>query len=189
MSYRIWHTMFQGEFCALGPLEGVLADEEILRGMSRADGFPGDAFYEMRADYPKNIKIPDNLYTAIHHVVSARMRAALEPELNGSNVEFLPVRVKNHKGRFDPGEFFIVNALDVIDAIDVDASGGDLNPLAPTQLMSVDQVVMKPLPGQPALFRPANWTRLIFVRADIVEKLESAGLTGLSFWELDEFTG
>lgn len=189
MSYLIWHNMYEDKFCALGALEGVPADEQIRRGVSRLEGFPGDAFYEMRADYPKNIKVPDNVYTMIHHVVSGRLRAALEPELGTSRVEFLPVKIKNHKGRFTPGEYFVMNPLDVIDAIDAEASGGKYNLLAPTQLMSVKQFVMKSLPDKPVMFRPANWTQIIVIRADVVERLQDANLTGLVFWELEEFKG
>lgn len=189
MSYLIWHKTYKDKFCALGALEGVPADEEILRGVSRARDFPGEAYYEMRPDYPKNIKVPDNVYARIHHVVSDRLRTALEPELGASCVEFLPVKIRNHKGRFVAGEYFVMNPLDVIDAVDAEASGGEYNRLDPSQLMSVQSFVLKALPDQPPMFRPANWTRLIVVREDVVAKLRDADLTGLSFWELEEFTG
>lgn len=189
MSYVVWHSMYQDGLCALGALEGVPRDEEILKGISRAEGFPEDAWYEMRADFPKDVQIPDNVYSMIHHVVSERLRKVLEPALGASRVELLPVKIKNHKGRFAPGSFFVMNPLDVIDCIDVAASGGVHNDLDPTQLVSVQQLVLKELPGEPAMFRPVGWTRLILVRSDVVDRLQEADLEGLVFWELDEFRG
>ena len=97
--------------------------------------------------------------------------------------------MKNHKGRFVQGGYFVMNSLDVIDAIDVGASAGEFNPIAPTQLMSVEQIVLKVLPDRPVMFRPANWTRLIIVRRDVAEKLLAAGMTGLIFTELEDYMG
>ncbi len=189
MSYLVWRALFQDKFCALGALHGVPSDEEIFSGISRADAFPEDAYYEMLADHPKGIAVPDYVYSMIHYVVSRRLRDALEPELGASRVEFLPVKIKNHKGRFVQGDYFVMNSLDVIDAIDVGASAGEFNPIAPTQLMSVEQIVLKVLPDRPVMFRPANWTRLIIVRRDVAEKLLAAGMTGLIFTELEDYMG
>lgn len=178
MSYVVWHSMYQKKRCALGALEGVPRDGEILKGRLLRD-----------ADFPKDVQTPDNLYSMIHHVVSERLRKVLEPALAASRVEFLPVKIKNHEGRFAPGSFFVMNPLDVIDCIDVAASGGEYNDLDRTQLVRVQQLVLSEPPGEPAMFRPVGWTRLILVRSDVVDRLMEADLEGLVFWELDEFRG
>src|SRR6185312_2302321 len=111
MSFHVWHSRYQDGFCALGALENVPHDQDILKGRPRAAGFPDDALYEMRADFPKDIEVPDNLYTMIHFAVSAALWAVLEPLLQASRVEHLPVKIKNHKGRFVPGEYFVLNPI------------------------------------------------------------------------------
>lgn len=189
MGYRIWHSRYQEGFCALGALLHVAKDEEILRGMPRAAGFPADAYYEMRADFPRDIQVPDNVYTMIHQVVSTRLWQVLEPSLGRSRVEALPVKIKNHKGRLAKGEFFVLNPIDVIDCIDLGASGAVFNLLDPTQIMQVDRLVLRPLPNDVALFRPQGWTRLLLIREDLAGKLLAAGLTGLVFLDPSRFEG
>jgi hypothetical protein len=188
MSHRVWSKQYEEGFCALGALEEVPDDEEILAGRSRAAGFPTGAYYQMRDDYP-DTRVPDNLYTTIHHVISDRLRQLLVPELGASRVEMLPVKIKDHGGGWVEGEYFILNPLDSVDCVDLEASQAKLNDGEPPQIKRVKKLVLKPLSGEPALFRPASWTRLILVRSDIADKLEAAGLSGMSFWECDEFRG
>ncbi len=189
MSYCVWRNHYQDGFCALGALEGVADDHEILAGTSRLNGFPANAFYQMRDDFPDATTIPDNVYTMIHHVVSDRLRELLTPELGTSRVEMLPVKIKSHGGAFASGKYFVMNALDVVDCIDLDASKAKLNSNDPSQILRVKKLVLKAISGEPAMFRPQSWTRLIFVRDDLAQKLEAAGLTGLAFFETDEFKG
>ncbi len=125
----------------------------------------------------------------IHHVVSAPLRALLEPELGKSRVEFLPVRIRDHKGRAVEGEHFVLNPLDVLDAIDVEASNVDYHDFDPTQLIMCEQLVIKPLPDDVMMFRPHNWTRLILVREEIADKLKESGLSGLSFTAAEDYAG
>jgi hypothetical protein len=189
MSYSVWKNEYQDDFCALGALEDVPSDEEILAGGSRSSGFPTGAYYQMRDDFPDNVRVPDNVYTMIHFVVSDRLRQALTPLLGPSRVEMLPVKIKDHQGRFVDGKFFVMNPLDVVDCIDTTASMAKFNALDPTEISRVKRLVLKPISEELTLFRPRHWTRLLFVRDDIAQKLEAAGLTGLSFREMDEFRG
>ena len=85
MSVMIWTNAYQEGFCALGALEGVDADEEFLRGISRAANFPSGAFYKMRDDY-EDTRVADCACAAIHNVVSERLQKVLEPELGESRV-------------------------------------------------------------------------------------------------------
>ncbi len=188
MSLLVWTNAYQEGFCALGALEGVDADEEILRGSSRAADFPSGAFYQMRDEYA-DTRVADSAYAAIHYVVSERLRQVLEPELGKSRVELLPVRIKDQRGTVVDGSWFVMNPLDVVDCIDTQASNAKFNANDPTQILRVKKLVLKPAPDELALFRPAHWTRLMFIRDDLAQKLEAAGLTGLHFWETDEFKG
>jgi hypothetical protein len=190
MSFKVWRNRLQDGFCGLGALQNVPNDQEILAGKSRANGFPSDAYFAMRDDLAKKFKaIPDNVHTMIHDVVSGRLRAVLEPLLDGSRVEFLPVKIHDRAGNVVDGEYFVLNPLDVVDCIDVEASGGKYNELAPTPLMMVARLVLRPIAPNLTLVRPSNWTNRILVRAEIAEQLTAAGLTGLSFSSPEKFRG
>ena len=87
------------------------------------------------------------------------------------------------------GAYFVMNPIDVIDAIDAAASGGASNPLSPSQLYRVDKLVLRTLPADCVMFRPASMSQLILVRADVADRLRAAGLSGLSFREPESFKG
>ena len=86
MGWFVWRSRYREGFCALGALENVPRDEELRRGQSRAADFPKDAFYQMRDDY-KDTAVADNAYAMIHHVVSSRLRALVEPAPGARRVQ------------------------------------------------------------------------------------------------------
>lgn len=191
MRYLVLKNDYQEGHCVLGALQNVPRDEDILAGLPRSDGFPDDAYYEMSHELPKDIQVPDSACAMIHFVVSPRLAQALadDPGLGASRIEFLPVKIKNHKGRFVRGIFFVLNPLDIVDAIDIAASGARFNLIEPTEIATVDRLVLRDLADPPAVFRPLHFRRLVLVREDVAGRLLAAGLTGLQFAPPERFRG
>lgn len=185
--FKIWARTWAKGFAKLTHLQNVDTDEEILKGKSRASGFPADAMYEMDPEFPKDLKLGDSFDTMIHHVCSEAFKNVLEGALGSSKVEFLPVKIQNHKKRFADGSFFVVNPLDVLDVLDPIASEAKFNQVDPTQIFSVKRAVLKPVPPDIVVFRPANLSNRIFVREDVAEQLEA--LKNVVFEDPDEFRG
>ncbi len=185
--YKIWSRTWARGFAKLTHLQNVDKDEEILRGASRAASFSPEALYEMDAEHPKDVKLGDSFDTMIHHVASEPFKNVLDAALGSSKVEFLPVKIQNHKKRFADGRFYVVNPLDVIDAIDPVASMATFNKLDPSQIFNMKRAVLKALPADVVVFRPASLTNRIFVREDVAEQLEA--LKNVVFEDPDEFKG
>lgn len=181
-AYFLWEREYEEGYCVLGALEKVQKGFQIMRGISRLQGFPEDAYFAMQPDFPKDIQVPDNVYGAVHVVISKKARAVLEP-LTTNRVEFLPVKIKDHKGRTASAEHFVLNPLDICDCIDLNASQVDWNDINPDQIGFCQGLYFKPdsIPKDYTLFRLRHWEENIVVRDDVIGALKGAGLTGLFF--------
>jgi hypothetical protein len=189
--FLVWRpgTMQDG-ICKLNGLSGVDDDFEIDDGVSRIQGWPSDAAAAMDPDFPKDIGLADSLYGASFLVVSSKAKAFLDGE-NIGKVEFLPMKIINHKGRVASGDYFVVNPLQIIDCIDQAASVVELDSIDKGMISTCDKLVLREsvIPRELKVFRAAFWSGLILIRRETAGRIEAAGLTGMSFIEPDEYTG
>jgi hypothetical protein len=190
MSFLLWKSKYLEGFCVVTAPAGIDKVYELNQGVSRADGFPADAACEMNSDFPKDIQLSDNLYGAGFAVVSNRLKEELEQQ-RVNNVEFLPIKIINHKGRIAAKDYFIVNPLDVCDCIDIDKSGVKWNSIAPDKISRCQSLVLRPdqVPPEFQIFRLKFWPNLIAVRSALADRLTSAGFSGLCFRNTETFKG
>jgi hypothetical protein len=191
MSFLVWRpgTMKDG-ICQLRDVQGVEDSFEIDEGVSRLDGWPAGAFAAMDPDFPKDIGLADSLYGAGFVVVSGNARRLLDAQ-GVNHVEFLPIRIVNHKGRKASDDYFIVNPLDVCDCIDLDASGVKWNAIDPESLSGCKKLVLREgvIPPEYKLFRLGSWKNVIVIRRGLADRMLEAKLSGLMFIEPHEYTG
>jgi hypothetical protein len=190
MDYLLWRSESEDGFCAImdPPVEDIW---ELDEGISRAAGFPSDVACKMNPDYPKDVQLADNLSGACVPVISDKLKALLEKEVKVNRIEYLPVKVLNHKGRVASKDYYIFNPLDVCDCIDVQKSGVEWNAINPNLISGCDQLVLKKkaIPPDYQVFRLKYWGYNILVRSDLIDKLNAAGLTGLDFLAPADYTG
>ncbi|MCC6418737.1 MAG: hypothetical protein IT429_10920 [Gemmataceae bacterium] len=190
MSFLLWRDAYEEGFCKVNAPQGIERLFELSRGVSRAAGFPDDAYCEMDADYPKDIQLSDNLYGTSYAIVSLRLRQELE-KAGVANVEFLPIKILNHKGRVASKDYFLMNPLTVCDCIDVDKSGVKWNAIAKDKISRCAGLVLRAdqVPPDCRMFRPKFWTNLILVRTELADQLSAAGLLGLVFRKPQTYKG
>lgn len=190
--YVVWGTTSQGGYAVLLPIDHVEDDYELKEGVSRAEGWPDDASFEMNPSYPRDIQLAD----AIHSrggdgvpVVSPALRALIEAAAP-PDMEFLPVTIYDHKGHVASADYVIANSFHVVDCLDHDAMGITWNAMDPMSIQVCERVVIDraKLPDAPAIFRARNLTKRVMVRRDLAEQMTAAGLSGLYFWEPDRVT-
>ncbi len=186
MKHFVMNADYVEGYARVGTLENG-PEGDIKEGASVLAQMRDDAYYQVEAEFAKNTKIADAVGSLSHFVVSARLKAAIEPLVAAAEVELLPVRLKDAKGQPIDGQFFIVNPLGSIDVIDAEASQAKFNPLVEGVILRVKRLVLKPT--EAAMFRPAHMTRVILVREDLVEKLGAGGFVGLDFVEASRFKG
>ena len=189
--FLVWRSgIMKDGICKLRSLTGASKSFQIDDGVSRLTGWSADAAASMNEDYPKDIGLADSLSGASFLVVSGKVKAFLEPEKVG-NIEFLPMKIMNHKGRVASEDYFVVNPLDIVDCIDKDASMVDLDPLHKDMISTCAMLVLKEdqIPKTLKVFRTKFWSGMIIIRRDLAQKMKSAGLTLLNFVEPEEYNG
>ena len=189
LEYLIWQSNPVGGFCTLEYLKNVDDPHELKRGISRTDGFPSEACFQMDASYPKEIKLADNIYNLDRMiVVSNRLKdfvEAKEPE----STEFLSIEIFNHKGRMASEDHFIINPFAVIDCIDKDKSKLKWNKIDPDLIAGCYRLVLikENIDNAPLLFRPKHLPTIVMIRDDLAEEITREDFTGIRFKETDEF--
>lgn len=191
MDYLIWKAVFQDGYCVCGSLENFEDSHKLKRGTSVADYFPDDAYFEMDPDFPKDIKLADNVRNGGGFMlVSKGIKEMIERD-HVNNVEYLPVKITNHKGRIASREFFIINPLDICDAIDFDQSKIKWNNINPDIISSCTKLVLKEdkIPTGLKMFRLKYFSRRVLIRRDHAEKIQKRGFVGVAFTKVQDFRG
>jgi len=189
--YLVWRpgTMKDG-ICKLKGLTGVPKSFQIDNGISRLQGWPTEAAAAMDPDFPKDLALADSLYGANFLVISGKAKQLIEQETT-DKIEFLPMKIINHKGRVASQDYFVVNPLDIVDCIDKDASSVEFNPINKDMISGCAQLVLKEnvIPKELKIFRTQFWRGRILIRRELARKMEEAGLTCMNFIEPAKYTG
>jgi len=189
--FVIWGSGYSQGSCVIENPEGFDDEFMLNEGVSLLEQWPERVVCRMDSEFPKDIKLTDNLYGANFPVVSQRIRDAAVALAATSQIEFLPVVILNHKGRVASKDYFIFNPLQTIDCIDVEKSGVTWNSINPDSISRVKQLALRDgsVPGKVDVFRPAHLQRKILLRRSLYEKLSDYGITGLSIEEPEKFRG
>jgi hypothetical protein len=175
--------------CTLESIRKVEDFHNFTLGVSMKDGFPEDASMVMDRESPKDLGLADALWnTSSLLVVSDKFKRILEgiPGALHDN-EFLNVTIVNHKGRSVKDPYFIIHQLNNPPAVDEGKTQGRRSKLAPDTFQFVDKMVLdeSKIPKDRMLFRVKQFSEVVFIRADLAQKLEPLGLTGFELREID----
>jgi hypothetical protein len=189
MEYVFWAKKDEGNSTMLKAPKGAGDAWELLEGVPRAANFPNDVTMRMSDRHKLAIGMPDSLMNmASLIVVSRRLREFLEKKTL-PNVEYLPITVINHKDRVESAEYSIVHAVDSPDCLDRGASGPVHSAIIPTNVMSVDTLILDPSKIDPKvpLFRIKDFGYPCIVARPLAEEILQAGFTGTAFGELARY--
>jgi hypothetical protein len=193
-SFLVWDQgLYKDGVCKLGSLKGVPDTFEIHDGVSRLAGWPADASAPMHPRFPKDIGFADCLRGTGFLVISAKARQVLEGAGVGKpeKIEYLPVKIINHKGRVEQVEYFIANPLDIVDCIDVEASVVKMDPINKSTITSAERLVLREqaIPPELKVFRLGKWPCTVIVQSKLADTMKAAGLTLLNFRDPLVYTG
>lgn len=173
--YVVWLNANQTEYSAvLNSIEGLEPKQllSIQRGLPWEGRFPPVGF-RFHPDFPDNTILSDSLMNQNQMiVVSEQLRDFIVGEKIPA-VEFLPVNVRDHKGK-PTAPYFIAHLLQPIDCLDREASGAVVRPTAKDQIMAVKRVVLRPdaIPQDRTFFAVAGFLRIKMVRRDLADSIE-----------------
>jgi hypothetical protein len=190
MNYLIWRNAKAPGIAALLPPHGVADSFELNRGVSRSAGWPTDVYSKMNDRFPKDIALADSMDATGVTVISRKLKDFLVAAAV-QNVEFLPLKIINHKGKVAADDYSIVNPVGLVDCIDTKASGAKFNALKKDMMLSCKQLVLKTdqIPDGAAVFRPKSMPTIILMQADLTKKLTGAKFSGFLFKEPEKFKG
>lgn len=177
-----------GRTCVLLGLDGVDPTLDLDAPGSVAEHFGSDAFFAMDPDHPGDDEVADLLHTSDGYaVVSERAREVLA-EAAPDAFEFLPVRIVRHDGDPVDAPYWIARPVEVIDAIDLDASDVEFHPADPDRISCVDELVLRAeAVGDRGAFRLRGFPRHVVVSGRVAEARAAANLSGLRLVPVDAF--
>lgn len=191
MKYVLGIPTTGADAAVLTLLQEVEDDFELLKGISRADNFPSDAYFQFSPDFPRDLLLEDFIKNENKVLVaSQRAREVIESHAAKNN-EFLPVTIVDHKGREVPEPYFIVHQIVLQPCIDEGASEFEENAIDPERIYYMDRLVLDESRVDPevALFRMARFAKVPVFRRDLAERIQAAALTGIVFEEIAGWEG
>jgi hypothetical protein len=190
MDFVFWRSETSDGYCTLKApnIERIF---ELSKGISRARDLAEGIECKMNPQRPKDVGLADNVRGATFPVVSIRVKKALENSTAANRVEYIPVRIINHKGRIASENYFALNPLDVVDCINFDASGVEWNKISPDRISYCKSLVLKEesIPEEFVLFRLKRWEHNIALSSRVAAELIESGLTGLVFRAATGYNG
>lgn len=163
--------------------EGLLRQYQLLKGLSRVADWPSDLSARFSDNRSEGMKLTDWVSTAFGWLlISGRFKQLLE-EAGAPGTEYLPIKLKNHKGRLASSDYWIVNFLRLGDAVDRERSAFEVDAADDDKIFRFDRLVLldEVEARGPVIFRLKEQPVLIMVREDLVARIQAAGFTGLRF--------
>ncbi len=180
-----WKTRSVKEGAVVTDLQGVARAHAMANGESFEKIFPATAQYTFSPDFKRNTLLVDCLINVGTRIVCSERLKNFVKERSPEKVEYLPVRVLDHKGKPVEAPFFIVHPIDPPDCIDHAKSKIDLAASDP-DFLSIDSLVIDETKVSPKrlLFRAKSYPDKILLRREFALEIENAGFTGSGWLEI-----
>jgi hypothetical protein len=188
-NYLVWAQDIVDGACSLSAMKGYEDDWQLLEGISVQDEFPVDARFQMNLDYPKNVKLTDALHNIDMLIVASNRLCALLKDSNLPALEYLTIPIFNHKNRQLTEPYAIVNLLDPVDCLVVDACEPEWGMIVTTSIEYVKQLVIDESRINPdrLLFRPKLFNRVVLAHRKLAAQIDAMGCTGIRWIELADY--
>jgi hypothetical protein len=188
-NYLVWDSKTVPNVCSLSDFKGVDDDYALTKGVSQAGGFPPDAAFTMDPDFPNHTLLADNLINLNCMIVaSKRLKEFLEMQ-NLAKVEYLPVKIIDHKGRPVSPEYFIIHPIEPVDCLDVARCEPTWSRIDKSAINRVKRLCLneEKVGAQRLLFKPHSFFNVVLVHRNLAQAINSQGFSGISWIELENF--
>lgn len=175
--------------CVLGEIKGFDDLYDLMSGVSFANSFPTDVEFEMSPDFPDNIVLTDNLDNPDNIIVgSARLKSFLESQ-GIHHMEYLPVSIRNHKGKIASKDYFIINPTHPVNCLDEAASEPKANLILPGEIRKVNRLVLDQQKIDPSrdIFRIARFPMVTLVHRRLAESIDKERFTGVRWLDISKY--
>jgi hypothetical protein len=189
MDCVVWESVPVGNACVLESIENVERAPRLRTGLAFASAFPKDAQFRMSREFKKDTALTDDISNGTLVKVCSPKLVEFLQKLKVPGVEYLPVRILDHKGKVASADYRIVNPCPPQDVLDVKASGPRYSQMLKTEIVELKKLVVDPRKLEPGvrIFRIKGFTKPVLVDRKLAEAMEAEGFVGPAFTELDEY--
>jgi hypothetical protein len=186
--YVVWEVEEVPHCFVLDQLEGVDLDVELRTGIPCSESFPSDAVFTVDPDFPNRIRLADTFENTSRLVVASRKLKDFIASFKPEAVEFLPIKLLNHKSK-PAGDYFIVHPVSLVDALKPAESGAKWNKHMDDWVDRVDKLVLDTgkIDQSRLIFKLKYFYNCVLVRRDLSEAISKEGFTGIKWTECDQY--
>jgi hypothetical protein len=182
--FYVWHRVPAGDACRPTAMDGFeYRDLDIEAPLAKK--FPKNVVFEMDQRRPTNVRLIDfHVDGKSPVIVSKRLRELIEQHSKPQYIEFLPITIKNHKGRIASKDYFIVHGSKVIDCLDLKASEAEYDLLETDRISEIKRLALDPkkIPPDVHLFRVKEFITPLLVMDGVLRRaMLDAKLEGVIF--------
>jgi hypothetical protein len=187
--YLVWEPAWKDGWCCLGVLENVEHQAQIRWGKSRSQDFPANASFTMNPKFPNDTLPADCIRNTSGELVVSQPVVELLQREKLQYVEYLPVKIFDHRKRPVDEPHAIVHPILPVDCLDIEACGPTWSSSAPGQIQFIKRLVVdeKRVDPNRRLFRPAAYTKVKIVHRSLAQALADAKFTGCCFVEFEKY--
>ncbi len=156
-------------------------------GVLVKDWFPDDVVFEL--DLGKGMKLSDSIPNILSLlIVSEKLKQILEKD-SGAEFEFFLVKIKDQKGNFVEGNYYVANVIGSVDCVDMEKSNYIMGKINKDQVNYFKELVLdeEKIQSDLKIFRLQQQTKTITVNEALGVAILKAGCTGVLFQEVDDF--
>jgi hypothetical protein len=155
---------------------------DLSIGKKLAKVWPDDVSFKMSPKHPKDVTLLDHISNLENVLlISPKFRDVLRSQ-GLKELEFLPVKILDHKGRVASKEYSILNCLRVVDCVDQKKSDFSWDELDEPS-MDIDKMVLNPnaLGEDDRIIRAKYVPAQMFFREDLTQSILGQGFSGVAF--------
>ncbi len=189
--FFIWAVKLIPNAATLVDLEGFEKSYELMKGISHAADFPDVVTLRMDSRKPTDTLLPDNVNNTQNVViVSAKLKEFLQ-SAKLKDVEFLAVRILDHKDRVVDEPYFIFHPINNVECLALEQCQPRWSAIDETLFTKVKKLVIdkNKVPEGKAYFRPLHYPGRPVVTRELAESVIQAGFSGVQFLPASSITG
>jgi hypothetical protein len=175
--------------CVLKDLKGLEKTFRLNNGTSLAAEWPESVTLHMHPDFPTDILLVDNVLNADMLIVASKRLQECVRSRAPVEVEYLPVKIIDHKGRVASSEYSILHPTNPVDCIDKEQSVFEADLIDPNDIDTIEKLVLDDarIPQDRLFFRLRGFWGITLVRRDLASAISAAGCSGIEWLEVDDY--
>ncbi|MCP4133648.1 MAG: hypothetical protein GY754_21955 [bacterium] len=185
--YLVW-TIDRQELnaCYVGRLKSVKNEIKRKRdfdeGLSQIEDFPDDAYFQMDSQYPYSTLLTDHIHNSTNLIIASKEMKEFLSEENLTNLEYLPVSIRDYKGRVRSKDFYIVHPINPVDCLDPEKwDPGIVHNCENIAVIDSKVDVTR------KIFKFNQFYKPVMIHCELAEKIKEKGFTGNDFCKLRDF--